>query len=280
MKKTFLFFMLFVFAGSVTFGQLNSASSENNPPTIPAQPMAVKAPGGTCEFLVFMDNLPWGSSAIQTILTNNGESFVVKNSSTMATEDFSLYDVIIIASDQVPGFHTNFVANFTKFVNFVTAGGRLEVHAATCGWNSPCDYSVQLPGGVYTTEHYDNYNVIADALHPIVAGVSNPFYGNYASHGHFSNLVPGTKIITRSQINNEPTTIQYNYGMGTVTATTCTYEYGYNNGQEAGEMLVNNLNYSCEFVPEPQQTPVTGWALGIGIFLIAAFTMFRFWKHS
>jgi hypothetical protein len=276
--KRILFTLVLGLAVVSTFAQQNSASSNNNPATILAQAETHKAPG-ECEFLVFMDNLPWGSSAIQTILTNNGESWVLKNSSAMATEDFSLYDVIIIASDQVPGFHTNFVANFTKFVTFVTAGGRLQVHAATCGWNSPCGYSVQLPGGVFTTEQYDNYNVISDALHPIVAGVSNPFYGSYASHGYFSNLVPGTKIITSAQTNNLPTTIQYNYGSGTVTATTCTYEFGYVYGQEAGEMLVNNLNYSCEFIPTPE-TPVAPWALGIGIFLIVAFTAFRVWKHS
>jgi hypothetical protein len=192
----------------------------------------------------------------------------------MASEDFSQYDVIIIASDQVPAFYTDFVANSAKFVNWVNAGGRLQVHAATCGWNSPCGYSVQLPGGVYTTEAYDEYNVIVDAAHPIVAGVSNPFYGFYASHGYFSNLVAGTTIITASQSNGQPTTIQYNYGSGTVTATTCTYEYGWSVGQEAGVMLVNNLNYSSTgFGPS---VPLSNWALYFGIFLMVTFIGFRF----
>ncbi|MBW6459977.1 MAG: hypothetical protein K0B08_05330 [Bacteroidales bacterium] len=115
------------------------------------------------------------------------------------------------------------------------------------------------------------------SAHPIVAGVGNPFYGSYASHGYFSNLVPGTSIITETSSNNLPTTIQYSYGTGTVTATTCTYEFGYDNGQEAGVMLVNNLNYSCEFVPPPPVgVPVSSWALFIGIFLTLAFTIIRF----
>jgi len=273
MKKLTIILCLLIFAGSAV-AQTTSAMQENLPPTQMVDPINKLVRNDGCNFLVFMDNLPWGSAAIQTILTNNGESFVVLNSSAMATEDFSQYDVIIIASDQVPGFHANFVANFTKFVNWVTAGGRLQVHAATCGWNSPCGYSVQLPGGVFTTEHYDNYNVIADAAHPIVAGISNPFYGTYASHGEFSNLVPGTSIITVSQINGNPTTIQYNYGSGTVTATTCTYEFGYFFGQAAGQMLVNNLNYSCSgFVPP---VPVSNWALYVGILLILTFVVIRF----
>jgi hypothetical protein len=277
--KKIIFTLVLVIAVVGAFAQENSASSKNNPATIYVQAENHQLRAGTCEFLIFMDNLPWGSSAIQTILTNNGESWVLKGSADMATEDFSLYDVIIIASDQVPGFYVNFEASFTKFVNFVTAGGRLEVHAATCGWNSPCGYSVDLPGGVYTVEDYENYNEIVTPLHPIVAGVSDPFSGTYASHGNFFDLVPGTTIITVDQTHGLPTTIQYNYGTGTVTATCCTYEYGWNNGQEAGEMLVNNLNYSCEFVPTPT-TPVAPWALGIGIFLIVAITIFRVWKHS
>jgi hypothetical protein len=54
----------------------------------------------------------------------------------MATEDFSLYDVIIIASDQVPGFHVNFATSFLKFIAFIAAG-----------WTSGC-IGVKLPGDI------------------------------------------------------------------------------------------------------------------------------------
>jgi hypothetical protein len=271
MKKLFILLAIVAVSFSTSYGQGTSAKSDNNPATIYAQPETNAGRQGGCEFLVFRDNLPWSFSSVTDILSGNGESYTVLNSSAMATEDFSLYDVIIIESDQVPGFHTNFQASFAKFVTFVQNGGRLEVHAATCGHNSPCGYSVVLPGGVFTTEQYDNYNVIINAAHPIVAGVADPFYGNYASHGYFSNLYPGTDIITAAQSNNEPTTIQYTFGSGTVTATTCTYEWGYVYGQGAGTMLVNNLEYSCDFV----STPVSPWAIGLGIFLILAFTVFR-----
>lgn len=275
MKKVLLALTLVLFAGSMIYSQTTAHMS--NPPA----PIMVKSqinnnhePSG-CKFLVFMDNLPWGYPSIQDILTANGEDWSLANSSQMATIDFSLYDVIIIASDQIPGFYTDFSANFSKFVTFVTNGGSLEVHAATCGWNSPCGYSVVLPGGVYTTESYDYDNVIVNAGHPIVAGVSNPFSGTYASHGYFSNLVTGTDIITTQSISSDPTTIQYTYGTGVVTATTCTYEYGYYQGQEAGEMLVNNLNYGCEHAIDAE-TPISNWAIGIGIFLIIGAALLRY----
>jgi len=198
-----------------------------------------------CNYLILADNLPWGSNAVADILTTNGEVFSTANSSTFPGMDFSLYDVIIVLSDQVPAFHSVFAANFPKFVTFVQAGGTLQVHAATCGWNSPCGYSVLLPGGVSTVEQYDYDNLVADPLHPITAGVTSPFTSNYASHGYFTNLVAGTDIITVTASNSLPTTIQYSYGSGIVTATTCTYEFGCSNGHQTCTMLHNNLNYAC-----------------------------------
>jgi len=276
MKKLILLFVILMTIAGSSIAQVNSGPQQNPPATIYVENQINSNRASGCNFLVFMDNLPWGSSAIQTILTANGETFTVLTSSAMATTDFSLYDVIIIASDQVPGFYTNFSANFASFVTFVTNGGSLEVHAATCGWNSPCGYSVVLPGGVFTTEQYDTWNNVVDVAHPIVAGVSNPFSGSYASHGYFSNLVGGTDIITETPSGNLPTTIQYTYGSGVVTATTCTYEYGWSNGEEAGEMLVNNLNYSCQHSIDVT-VPISDWAIGIGIFLIlmAAFVRYK-----
>lgn len=259
MKKVILLFVAMT-VSVFTFAQMNSGHQTNAPAPIMVQSQIVPALNGTCNFLVLQDNLPWGSSAITNILTANGETFSVANSATFPGMDFSPYDVIIVASDQVPAFHTVFAANFGKFQAFVQAGGSLEVHAATCGWNSPCGYSVQLPGGVFTVEEYDFYNLVADPTNPIVTGVSSPFYGNYASHGYFSNLVAGTEIITTAQTSGRPTTIQYHFGAGVVTATCCTYEFGYNNGQQAGTMLVNNLNYACNHAIAAIPT-MTEWGL-------------------
>lgn len=234
---------------------------------------------GSCSFLVFLDNLPWGSSAVTDILSGNGESFTVANSAQMSTLNFSSFDVIIIESDQVPDFYVNFKNSFPKFNAFVIAGGRLEVHAATCGWNSPCPWTVDLPGGVYTVGLLDPVNDAALPSHPIVEGVLDPFIGNYASHGYFTNMLQGTDIITTSQSSGLPTTIQYSYGAGTVTATTCTYEHGYTRGNDMGTMLVNNLDYSCSGYTPPPKVPISNWSIYISIFLIIVFILIRVRKE-
>ncbi len=235
----------FIAIAGYSFAQMNSGSQANAPAAVATKTVIAPHKDSGCNYLVLSDNLPWGSNAVAQILTANGETFSTATSASFPALDFSLFDVIIVLSDQVPGFHTVFAANFPKFVTFVQNGGSLEVHAATCGWNSPCGYSVLLPGGVSTLEQYDGNNAVG-APHPITTGVPNPFSGSYASHGVFQNLVAGTDIITTASSNGLPTTIQYQYGSGIVTATTCTYEYGYNNGQSAGIMLVNNLNYACD----------------------------------
>ena len=270
--KKFLLILIVMFAiTGYNRAQTNSGHQSNPPDPIMVQsaihpPNAPAAPG--CRFLVLMDNLPWGGlTSVTDILTAKGAFYDVANSSTFPGMNFSNYDVIIIESDQVISFHTAFQANFPKFVNFVTSGGSLEVHAATCGWNSPCGYSVILPGGVFTTEQYDNYDVVVDPSNAIVAGVPSPFWGSYASHGYFSNLQPATDIITATQSNGLPTTIQYHYGAGLVTGTTCTYEYGYMNGQAAGIMLQNNLNYSCSHAQAAGVPTLSQWGLIIMGFL-------------
>jgi hypothetical protein len=274
MKRIIFTMLVMGIVSTSTFGQGTSAKDDKVGETILSENVLNSNRASGCVFLVLQDNLPWSTPAVTDILTANGEIFSVANSATFPGLNFDDYDVIIVCSDQRPEFHTVFAANFTKFENFVLGGGSLEVHAATCGHNSPCGYSVLLPGGVYTTEQYDNYNNVVMGAHPIVAGVGSPFSGNYASHGFFSNLVTGTEIITETTSNNKPTTIQYYYGSGVVTATTCTYEWGYSHGQEAGEMLVNNLNYSCDHA-QAANVPVGPWAMIIGIFMIVGFTIYR-----
>jgi hypothetical protein len=244
MRKLILLLVAFIAISASTFAQMNSGHQTNPPASVMVQSAINPAKASGCNFLVLMDNLPWGNSSITDILTANGETFSVANSATFPGLNFSDYDVIIVASDQNPAFHAVYQANFPKFVAFCQGGGSLEAHSATCGWNSPCGYSVILPGGVYTTEQYDGTNLVVSPANPIVAGMPASFTGSFASHGYFSGLVPATEVITTTP-DGKPTTIEYHFGSGLVSATCCTYEYGCGAGQLACNMLHNNLNYSC-----------------------------------
>ncbi len=276
MRKIILLMVAFIAISGFSFATMNSGHQANPPAPIAAKTVLTPHKNSGCNYLVLMDNLPWGSSAVTDILTANGETFSVATSATFPGLDFNLYDVIIVCSDQNPAFHTVFAANFPKFVSFVQGGGSLEVHAATCGWNSPCGYSVLLPGGVSTVEQYDDFNLVG-APNPITTGMPSPFSGTFASHGYFQNLVAATDIITTAQSNGLPTTIQYHYGSGVVTATTCTYEYACNNGQACCTMLHNNLTYACDHSIAAIPT-VSQWGLIILGFVLLGFGTFYILK--
>ncbi len=275
-KLTLLIIMLAMIAGS-SFAQLNT-SYEGRPAdfkTIWSEDYTSNNNNkGSCFFLVFRDNLPWNTTSVTDVLDANLENYAVLGSALMATMDFSTFDVIVIEGDQVPGFHSNFVASFAKFDAFVQAGGRLEIHACVGGWNSQSTTSVQLPGGAYTSQLLENWNDVAMPAHPVVAGVNNPFWGNMASHGVINNLVPGTEILATAQSNGLPTTIQYSWGTGTVIATTSPLEAAWDWGWNYGIMLENTLSYTCGYVPPG--VPVSDWAIYLGIFLIATFMVFRY----
>jgi hypothetical protein len=275
MRKIILLMVAFVAISAFSYAQMNSGPQTNPPAAVATKTVIAPHKDSGCNYLVLANNLPWGSSAVTDILTANGETFSTATSTTFPGLNFADYDVIIVLSDQNPDFHTAFVANFAKFVVFVQNGGSLEVHAATAGWNSD-PVSVNLPGGVSTIVQLEDYNLVG-APNPITTGMPSPFYGSYASHGVFQNLVAGTDIITTAQSDGAPTTIQYHYGSGIVTATTCTYEYGYNNGESAGIMLVNNLNYACDHSIAAIPT-VSEWGLIILGFVLLGFGTFYILK--
>jgi len=150
--------------------------------------------------------------------------------------------------------------------------GSLEVHAATCGWNSPA--AIQL---YFQEESILRSNMIIITYswcrHPIVAGFQS-FYGSYASHGYFSNLVGGTDIITETSSNNQPSTIQYTYGTGIVTATTALMNW-IRIWPGAGEMLVNDLNYSCQHHIDATSRYQTGNRNRYFLIIMAAFVRYK-----
>ncbi len=289
MKKLLLLIITVFVISAPSFSQLNSGPNQNPPAPVFVKPgpTVTNAGGSGCKFLVLEDNLPWNTSALTDYMTAQGDNFTVANSSVFPGLDFSQYDVIVVASDQNHAFHLVFQANFAKFVNFVTNGGSLEVHSATCGWNSACTDVITLPGGVVTVDQFDSYNDIADPTNPIVNGVSNHFFGHFASHAYFTNLVPATDIITiTTGINNDtgipgiaglPTTIQYHYGSGLVTATSCTYEFSCQYSfTDICTMMHNDLSYSCNHSIAANPVPtMSQWGLIIfGIFLLIFGTLY------
>jgi subtilisin family serine protease len=194
---------------------------------------------GEATVLLIEDVAPWGLLSNEIILENNGIAFDRIYSSSIDATDFSRYRVIIVPSVQTQYYYDQIAARKAKFDSFVAGGGVLEFHAASFGYGQ----MPTLPGGMTINFALSNYNYVLDYGHPLVQGVSSPFYGSSASHANFSNIPAGASLIVEDE-GQIPNLVEYRFGAGLVIASGQTLEFGYGRGQSAGIILENMIPYS------------------------------------
>ena len=220
------------------------------------------------EVLLIQDLDPWWTTSNEDLLASNSMPYKKINSASIDVENFNNYKKIIIAGDQITSFYETYMVHKTKFDNYVANGGMLEWHACGYGWNGGDSSQVVLPGGVGIGSNYwyDTYNYLEIPSHSILAGVSNPFWGNFASHGSFINtaFVSGINIITIDSFQG-PTLVEYQYGKGCVLASTQPLEFGLFYSEASGTILSNMIPYYCfpkDFISKANLTinkdPITG----------------------
>jgi hypothetical protein len=168
------------------------------------------------DVLVVIDALPWGSEALFNVLSDDGVVFDTVNSDSLGDVDLAHYSLVILANDQPQSFYDNYAVNLSAYEAYVTGGGYLWVSAASLGFNDGDFDGGVLPGGATVHGAFDSSNAITDPAHPIVAGMPNPFTGNFASHETFADLVAGTDVIATQTVNSDPTLIEYDLGAGHV----------------------------------------------------------------
>ncbi|MCX6291246.1 MAG: PKD domain-containing protein, partial [Bacteroidetes bacterium] len=190
--------------------------------------------------LVIQETSAWGLYMSGFIQARYGITPTVITSSQIAATDFSLYNVIFTVGDESVTYYTNLSNNVTKFRNFVSSGGIIQYQMAMQGTDT-----VNLAGGarmIYGNMQNQNTGLLLS--HPILNGVTNPLTGNYANHSYLDHLPSGTSVISETGTLSLPTTVEYNYGSGTVIATGMTWEWLYQNSNNAGLMLPNATSYA------------------------------------
>jgi len=190
---------------------------------------------------IFKDNNPWGSTAWEQVCLANGIPYEIHTSTEFATLDFNQFQVIIMCSVQSDAFYANYAAQEAKFMNYVVNGGFIFFSA--CRYVPSTSYPTPPGSGMTTVADLDNNNVIDDPSHPAVAGISSPFWGNFASHVSFINLPVGAHVIARSDGCNMPTLVEYSLGSGLVLASGITQEASWEAGWMGGGVVPNSLLY-------------------------------------
>ncbi len=214
-------------------------------------------PGGAVEriirngsqVLIFQDQLPWGSDALQQVLDNNAITYDLVGSSDMATIDMTDYEVVFISNDQPQRFYNAYSASADRFETYVADGGFLWVGAAAWGWNGGDATGLPLPGGVTVAGPlFESRNVVVQTDHPTMVGVPETFTGTEASHTSFDNSPEGSTVAIGAQ-SRAPTMVEYGVGSGRVMAFGQTLEFAWMEGQDGALILENAVPYALAFDP-------------------------------
>lgn len=228
--------------------QANIAEGEIYNFTIELDPAGA---GAATHIKLFRDGLPWGSSAMDSMLAREGftpgpgeNQYQIFPSDSFATVSLEVgVDMVIIVSDHNQNFYNNYAASQTKFNDFVYRGSTIFWGACDRGWagGSILEAGITFPGGVSvdTIHIYDNYNLLYNPDYELVSGLPDTLYGTYASHETFTGYPAGTQIFTVNRSEEKPTLILYNHGMGWVILTGQPLEYCYDRlpEQTTGELL-------------------------------------------
>lgn len=213
---------------------------------------------GSESVLLIQDVSPWAApgsaeGGIVDELAAQGLDFCIINSSDVGTADLTDFPVVIIAAAQTQAFYDNIFPIGTihsDITAYVQGGGILSANltdnASGPGFGGNWDGDVFV-GGVKHENSFVDDNSIADATHPIVTNALSCASGNCgvivdnasfvdlddwnsSSHGYFTNLPAGTKVILSEAASSEPVMIEYNYGEGVVIATQTTAVWRYVGG--------------------------------------------------
>ncbi|MFX1255683.1 MAG: hypothetical protein ACFFCZ_29030 [Promethearchaeota archaeon] len=200
---------------------------------------------------VLQDVNAWGwlgANATQEILVKYGIDYDIINSSLFGTADLSGYQKVIISADQGLNFYNALGgSNRTWLEDYVSAGGILEVHAATQGpdWILPGGMGFNYIGSdvieIFDPSHYTlNYHY----------WIREPDFQDWSwsTHGYFNETGDADIILTDSL---EPVFVEKALDNGIILATGQTLEFAWH----------FNFSYFLEnlilFAPLPPSVTVT-----------------------
>ncbi len=199
----------------------------------------VKEPGN---YLIIQDADPWEynwTSLLETI----GISFDVITSNSFGAVNLSLYDRVIISSDQ-PQEYYNRINNYLEWLeSYVQQGGILEVHAADQGDNLGSWVGL-LPGGIdYVSEKQDKIEFVDISntilFYPNIVSIVTSYSWESSVGGYLANITDANVILSSL---NQPVMIEFASGQGYYLIGTVTLELGSYYGES--RFFENVLQYN------------------------------------
>ncbi|MHA2164427.1 MAG: S8 family serine peptidase [Candidatus Hodarchaeales archaeon] len=199
----------------------------------------VKEPG---DYLILQDAFPW-KYFWTPIMDTLGISYDVTSSSAFGGTNLSLYDRVVIPSDQPQEFYNRINDHLSWLESYVQRGGILEIHAADQGDNDG-SWIGDLPNGVgYVTFNQDIVNIedptnllmyLPHIITPNDLILWGPSVGGYLTNVSNANVVLSDY--------SEPLLIELSVGQGYYLISTQTLELAYSEGESL--FFENLLQYN------------------------------------
>jgi hypothetical protein len=217
--------------------------------------------------LLLLNVNPWESAANQVIMGGSGISYDIRTSSQFAANPGMLnnYRMVVIASDQPQAFYDIMQAHNATFAVFVDRGGRLNYHAATCGWAGGGCSGINLPFGLTAPPNPQSVNRVVSPGHALVTGVPPTFVGSRASHNYIQVPGGGFTIVTVNE-DGQPTLVTRTGANrdGRLVVSGQALEYGWLYGEATGTILTNMYAYASGRTTSASGADVSASAAGGG----------------
>lgn len=240
--------------GSVFFGGLTIGSVPENQAIHIGFILDQTGFSSASSVLVFRDQYPWDSHALDSTLISQGlttgignDQYHIYPSSEMPFAELRPgIDLVIISNDQPQSFYDNYVVNRERIEQFVEDGGSLLWCACDMGWNygSISEAGLELPRQVEIGYSLDMSNLVSDHQLRLVGDFPDTLRGNYASQEIFSGL-PGDAIVYLTDSRGNATLVGFGMGKGTVIISGQPLEYNYDRRESynIGDLLPRLIRF-------------------------------------
>jgi len=239
--------------------------------------------GSGTTVVVFRDELPWDSFAMDSVLLAQGLTtgscdgcyHVYPSTEMQYIQLRPDTDIVVISNDQPQAFYDYYAASRETFERFVADGGTLRWCACDLGWNygSIQSSGLTLPRSVGISYALSGRNIISETGFDILAGMPDTLAGNYASQVAFNNLPAGT-IIYMDNTDGDPVLIGYQMGDGLVFISGQPLEYNYDrrDNYSIGDLLPGLICFLLGIPADSQLSGPLSAGAGIGDIKLAGKT--------
>ncbi len=147
-------------------------------------------------------------------------------------------DLLIVQNDQPQSFYNDYAASQVRVQRFVEEGGTVFWEACDRGWQGGSIESagIVLPGNVTLSEYETWYNYVALPGAPLVEGLPDLLYGQYASHEALESLPDGAVVYVTDDAGGA-TLAEYGVGDGWVLISTQPLEWNFYHNWSGGHVM-------------------------------------------